>query len=183
MALGDIAVEERAEVHLVVAFVDLAGYAAQAARIDDHALAAAMDGWYERVAAQIAAAGGRTVKFIGDAALIVFDGDRADDAVTALLALKDDADAYFAGVGWDVHAYIKVHAGPCIAGAYGAAGDKRFDVLGRTVNAAAMLDCTGVTLSAEAFRALSPESQRRFKEHSAPATYIGLEDSPRFRRR
>lgn len=174
---------ERAEVPLLVAFVDLSGFAAQAARVTDGEIAAVIDGWYERVATRIAGAGGRTVKFIGDAALIVFGVELADDGVAALLALKDDADAYFTEHDWACRAQVKVHVGPCIAGAYGAAGDKRFDVIGRAVNTAAMLDSTGVALSVEAFRALSPETRKRFKKHTWPVTYIRVEDRHRFRRR
>ena len=174
---------ERAATPLLVAFLDLSGFAAQATRVTDDELASVMDGWYERLAARVDAAGGRTVKFIGDAALIVWPAERADDGVTALLALKDDADAYFAQAGWPCRANVKAHVGECIAGGYGARGDKRFDVIGKAVNTAAMLDSNGVALSAEAFRALGPETRTRFKKHTWPVTYIRVEDPHRFRKR
>jgi hypothetical protein len=37
-------------------------------------------------------------------------------------------------------------------------------------------DATGVTLSVAAFRKLGPALRRRFKKHTAPVTYIRLED-------
>jgi len=181
--MQDLASGERAEARLLVAFVDLTGYAMQSARVGDDETAAVMDGWYERVGERVGAAGGRVVKFIGDASLIVFAAERADDGVAALLALKDEADAYFGGRGWPCRAQVKAHVGTCVAGAYGAAGDKRFDVIGRAVNEAAMLDSTGVALSVEAFRALSPATRKRFKKHTWPVTYIRVEDPHRFRRR
>jgi class 3 adenylate cyclase len=174
---------ERAATPLLVAFLDLSGFAMQATRVTDDELASVMDGWYERLAARVDAAGGRTVKFIGDAALVVFAADRADDGVVALLALKDEADAYFGQVGWPCRANVKAHVGECIAGGYGARDDKRFDVIGKAVNTAAMLDSNGVALSAEAFRALSPETRQRFKKHTWPVTYIRVEDPHRFRKR
>lgn len=39
-----------------------------------------------------------------------------------------------------------------------------------------------MTLSAEAFRKLSPETRKRFKKHSEPVAYIRTED-PHTRRR
>ena len=179
----ELAPGERAELRLLVAFVDLTGYAMQSTRVADDEVASVIDGWYEQLAARVAAAGGRTVKFIGDAALIVFAADRADDGAAALLALKQDGDAYFAQRGWPCRPSIKAHVGPCIAGPYGAAGDKRFDVIGKTVNTAAMLDGGGVCLSVDAFRALGPAMRQKFKKHTWPVTYIRVEDPHPFRRR
>jgi class 3 adenylate cyclase len=178
-----ISMASRAEVPLLVAFADLTGYAVQCQRVDDDALAAVMDGYYQLVAACVAAAGGRTVKFMGDAALVVFDEAQVDAGVGALLDLKEKADHYFGAAGWDCRVHVKAHFGHVIAGPYGPAGDERFDVLGRNVNTAAMLDATGVSLSTEAFRRLSPDMRRRFKKHTWPVTYIRIEDPHRFRRR
>jgi adenylate cyclase len=173
----------RAEVPMLVAFIDLTGYAMQATRVDDAELATVIDGYYRLVAARVSAAGGRTVKYIGDAALVVFGEDGADAGVAALLEIKEAGDRYFAGARWDCRLTVKAHVGTVIAGAYGAPGEERFDVIGKTVNTAAMLDSTGVALSVEAFRALSPAMRQRFKKHTWPVTYIRVEDPHRFRRR
>lgn len=176
-----VSLTERAEVPLLVAFVDLTGFAAQCAQVDDAVVADTLDGWYEAVSDRVAAAGGHVVKFVGDAALIVFDD--ADRGVTALVALRDEGDAYFAARGWACRVHVKAHHGPVIAGPYGGHGTKQFDVIGRTVNTAAMLDSSGIALSTEAFRALSPALRQRFKKHTWPVTYIALEDPHKFRRR
>jgi adenylate cyclase len=176
-------VTSRTEIDLLIAFADLTRFAAQSTRVTDEELARVMDAHYERVAARIEPAGGRVVKFIGDAALMVFPVDEADRAAIALLDLKEEVDAAFAELGWECRLVVKVHRGPVIAGPYGARSGKRFDVLGKTVNAAALLDSTGVALSVEAFRALGPELRKRFKKHTAPITYIRAEDPHRFRRR
>ncbi len=165
--MGDL---ERATVPMLIAFVDLSGFARQAALVSDDRIADVLDGWYDRCAAHVAGAGGRVVKFIGDAALIVFDEDRADAGVAAVLALKADGDAYLAAAGWACHANVKAHVGPCIAGSYGAAGDKRFDVIGKHVNTAARLPTAGVALSPDAIAAIGPALRGRFEERGG--TYI-----------
>ncbi|HEU0033189.1 MAG TPA: adenylate/guanylate cyclase domain-containing protein [Kofleriaceae bacterium] len=177
------ALSTRVEQHVVVAFVDLAGFAMQSTRVADDEIAAVIDGYYELVASRIAAARGHVVKFIGDGVLVVFDRADADAGVDALLALKTEIDDYLARHRWECRTTIKIHAGPVIAGPYGGAGAKRFDVIGKTVNTAAMLDASGVALSAEAFRTLSPPLRQRFKKHTWPVTYIRVEDPHRFRKR
>ena len=181
--MTNLAVTTRVERTMLVAFLDLTGFALQSTRIADDALADVVDRYYELVAGRITAAGGRVVKFMGDGVLVVFELALADAAVTELLALKPVVDAFFASLRWECRLIVKVHAGPVIAGDYGATGDKRFDVLGKTINTTAMIDSLGVAISVEAFRKLSPELRRRFKKHTWPVTYIRTEDPHRFRRR
>lgn len=100
-----------------------------------------------------------------------------------LLDLKLEIDRYLASRGWDCRTTVKAHVGSVIAGPYGPPADRRFDVIGKTVNTAAMLEASGVALSAEAFRKLSPAVRRRFKKHTWPITYIRVEDPHKFRRR
>ena len=173
----------REERVLLIAFVDLTGFALQCSRIADREVADTVDALYQRVGAAVTGAGGEVVKFIGDAALMVFTEDDVDRAVTALLALKDEVDGWLAGRGWPCHLQVKAHVGTVIAGPFGGAGDQRFDVIGKNVNLAAMLESTGVALSAEAFARLGPATAARFKAHSGPVTYGRVEDLPRFRRR
>ena len=165
------------EVSLLVAFISLNKYTAQVERLADGAVAAVMSRYYERVGAAIASAGGRVVKFIGDAALVVFPPDGADAAVQGLLDLKDDIDGFMAREGWSCQAVVKVHYGTMAAGQFGPPDDRRYDVLGKSVNVTARLESTGFALSAEAFRQLGPELGQRFKKHTPPITYIRQEDT------
>ncbi|HTM22118.1 MAG TPA: adenylate/guanylate cyclase domain-containing protein [Kofleriaceae bacterium] len=154
---------DRTPMTLVIAFLDLTRYAAQSRRVDDAALADVIDGYYERVDARVAAAGGRVVKFIGDGALIVFAENDLDAAAAALAALKDEIDAWMAALGWECRLSARAHVGTVIAGAYGgAAGGKRFDVIGAEVNSTALLDLAGLVMSPAAFDRLSPALQPRF---------------------
>jgi class 3 adenylate cyclase len=177
------ATHQRVEVGLLVAFVDVMGFALQSTRVADDVLADVIDGYYQVIAEHVAAAGGRVVKFIGDGSLVVFDADDTDRGVESLLEIKQVADRYFEGHGWDCRTTVKAHVGTAIAGPYGPPGDRRFDVIGKAVNTAAMLDASGVALSVEAFRKLSPATRQRFKKHTWPVTYIRVEDPHKFRRR
>jgi class 3 adenylate cyclase len=169
------------EMPLLVAFVDLTRFMAQSQRVGDADIAATLDAYYERVAAAAEAAGGRMVKFFGDGGLIVFSEDDVDRGVQALLDLKDAIDSFMEEQGWDCRLTVKAHFGTAVAGPFGAAGAKRYDVIGKTVNTTATLDATGVTLSVAAFRKLGPELRRRFKKHTTSVTYIRNEDPRRFR--
>ena len=122
------------------------------------------------------AAGGRVVKFIGDAGLLVFPAEHVDAGVLALFDLKQRVDEFMVGRGWPCRLMAKAHFGTVAAGAFGARGDKRYDVLGKTVNTTARLESAGIALSADAFRQLSPETRKRFKKHTPPIAYIRLED-------
>ena len=170
---------ERAEQHLLISFVDLTRFTAETRRRPNLEIATVIDDMYRRIGAAIAAAGGRVVKFIGDASLIVFAEDAVDTGVSALLDLKQELDDHFHGLGWECRAAVKVHVGTAIAGPYGLAGT--FDVLGNDVNTCASLHSPGVALTVEAFRKLGPELRQRFKKHTPPVCYIRSEDPRPFR--
>jgi len=165
------------EVPLLIAFIDLTRFVAQAERLEDAEVARIMDGYYELVGRTVQAAGGRAVKFIGDAALIVFPSEAVDRGVLALLDLKRAVDQSMAERAWECRLIAKIHFGSVVAGHFGAQGDKRYDVLGKAVNVTAKLNTSGVALSAEAFQHLSPEVRKRFQKHTPPVTYIQQEDS------
>ena len=167
-------------VPMLVAFTSLSRYTAQVDRLDDALVARVMDDYYRLAGSSIRKAGGRMVKFIGDATLAVFPPGRADRAVLGLLALKDAVDGFMDERDWECRLAVRVHFGPVAAGKFGAGSDRRYDVLGKTVNVAARLEAgSGVALSAEAFRRLGSEARARFKRHSPPTTYIRQEDPTR----
>src|SRR5262249_28118424 len=150
--------------------------ATQSQRVEDFEIADTIDRYYERVANAVAAAGGTTVKFIGDAALVVFPRHAVDAGIRALFDLKASVDRFMAERGWECRLEAKVHFGEVIAGQFGPDGAARFDVIGRAVNDTAMLSkSAGINLSREAFRQLSPDLQQRFTQHSPPVTYVHRE--------
>ncbi|HEY8207337.1 MAG TPA: adenylate/guanylate cyclase domain-containing protein [Myxococcaceae bacterium] len=161
----------RARHELLIVFADLTRFTAQAARMEDAELAELMDELYERLHRAVTGAGGRVVKFIGDAMLAVFEPAKADAAVMALLEEKRAVDGWFQRRGIECRLHVKVHLGTVIAGPFGGRGEKRFDVIGKEVNACARLPNPGFSLSAPAFRALSARGRRAFKQQ-APVVYF-----------
>jgi adenylate cyclase len=167
----------RQESPFLVVFADLTRFGAQSQRLRDVELADTLDEYYRLVADAVTTAGGRPVKFIGDAALAVFPETGVDPGVSAVLDLKSAVDRLMATRGWDCRLVVKAHFGTVVAGPFGPRGSERFDVIGKTVNTAATLDASGVTLSVTAFRKLGPALRQRFKKHTPPITYIRREDS------
>ncbi|MEX2154643.1 MAG: adenylate/guanylate cyclase domain-containing protein [Gemmatimonadaceae bacterium] len=166
----------RAPKHFLIVFTDLTRFKDQSLRVEHTELADTLDALYERTAVAVQAAGGTLVKFIGDATLAVFPESAVDSAVRMLLELKPDIDDFMSARGWMCRLTIKAHYGEVIAGEFGPQGSKRFDVIGRAVNTTAMLQSQGITLSAEAFRKLTPELRQQFKKYTPPITYIRAED-------
>ena len=173
------------EVELLLAFVNLNGYTAQVSRLPELDVARVMSGYYALVDELVVARGGRVVKFIGDAALVVFPAGLADAGVDTVLALADEIGRFMHNEGWECRPIAKVHYGTVAAGVFGGGAAARYDVLGKAVNLTARLESSGVALSAEAFRRLDPAMRQRFKKHTPPITYIRVDDAhqPRWAKR
>ena len=150
------------EVSLVIIFIDLTRFEVQGQLVPLGELASTVDAYYELVGEAVAKAEGTLVKYIGDAALIVFSSDHANEAVEMLRRLKTSVDELMAKGDWECRFTAKAHLGPVIAGPFGAANAKQFDVIGATVNAAARLKTTGITVSREVFERLGDELKARF---------------------
>jgi adenylate cyclase len=164
----------RSETPLLIVFADLTRFMLNARGTSDPMLAELLDGYYRHAEAAVADAGGRIVKFMGDAFLAVWPERAAGPAIAALPGLKRGIDAWWTSKGWDSKVVIKAHFGPVIAGAFGA--DGRFDVIGNEVNVAATLAARTISLSTEAFRCLDADGRKSFKKHTAPTVYIQVDD-------
>jgi class 3 adenylate cyclase len=164
----------RAETALLIVFADLTRFMVNSRGTAAGALADLFDGYYRHAEDLVSAAGGRVVKFMGDAFLAVWPEERAGAGVAALPAIKRDVDAWWAAQGWDSRVVVKAHFGRAVAGPFGR--DERFDVIGNEVNVAATLPARTVSLSAEAFRCLESGERRAYKKHTAPVVYIPVND-------
>jgi len=174
MATSIAASSPRTETPLLIVFADLTRFMVNSRGTPDAALAELLDGYYRHAEGAVAAAGGRVVKFMGDAFLAIWSEDGAGAGVAALPAIKRGIDAWWAAKGWDSRVVVKAHFGPAIAGAFGA--DGRFDVIGNEVNIAATLPARTVSVSAEAFRRLESDARRAFQRHTPPVVYIPVDD-------
>src|SRR5262249_50560888 len=174
MATSSAPSSPRTERHLLIVFADLTRFMVNSRGTPDAALAELLDGFYRHSEGAVEAAGGRVVKFMGDAFLAVWPEEAAGAGAAALPAIKRGIDAWMAGQGWDSRLVMKAHFGRAIAGGFGARGD--FDVIGSEVNVAATLPARTVSLSAEAFRRLAGDARRGFQKHTPPIVYIPVDD-------
>ncbi len=96
-------------------------------------------------------AGGRVIKGIGDAVLVVFPVERAADAVSATRALVADplpaTSGFGKGFGDDHRLHAKVHVGDVACGDLGPPGQRRFDIVGAAVNELFLLPAGECVLS------------------------------------
>lgn len=139
---------------LLVAFTDVTGFAKEFQRRTNREMFDLMAQFYELIGNEVQVSGGKVVKFIGDAALLVYREEDAKDAIEALRQLKATADNWLTAQGLSGEFRIRAHIGPVVCGALGTASEKRFDVLGAAVNDTALLNCDGFTLSRELQRRL-----------------------------
>jgi class 3 adenylate cyclase len=165
--------------HGLVAFCDLTRYAR-----NTHGLAAdkafrVIDEFAELVGDIVGKAGGRVVKLIGDEVLIYFPEPKVDEGVRAIRDCKSAVDSWMAEKGWDSRLMVKAHFGEIASGPLGTKEDKRFDVMGETVNTCALMRSNGIAISPEAFRQLRPETRKLFKKHTPPVTYIDIRETHR----
>jgi len=168
--------EAAAEGNLLVAFFDLTLFARYAKTKPSAEIFNLFEEYFELVGGIVESSGGRVVKFIGDAGLIVFGEESANAGVVALLDLKVRGDVWLAERKVPCRNVVKVHVGPVTYGYLGTPTDKRFDIYGVTVNTAAMLQSNGFAMSPQVFRKLEPAVRRRFKKHTPPITYIPVDE-------
>jgi len=159
-------------VDLVISFFDLTNYVKISNERSELELFELLSGFYELAGETIEAAGGKVIKFTGDAGLAVFPEDKADSGILALMELKKKAEAFFAKRNAATRLIVKIHFGAAAFGPIGTRGEKRPDVIGEAVNTAATLASKGFAISPQAFRKLSAENRKRFRKHTPPIVYI-----------
>jgi adenylate cyclase len=169
----------RTSLDMLVAFSDLTLFAQWAGRVTPSEIFTLMDEMAEMVGEKVESSGGRVVKFIGDAALIVFPAEQAGPGILALREMQQAMEQWLGGKGLDCRLRLKVHFGPVVCGPFGTKDDKRFDVFGDTVNTTFRLVSFGFTISPQAFRCLDDAGRKLFKKHTPPIRYIPVEESHR----
>ena len=131
---------------------------------------ARLDEFYQLTEDVVEAAGGLVIRFMGDAALVVFPGELADAGVGALLDLKCRTDGWLAERRLPNRLHVNAHVGPVTLGPMGRR--RTLDVIGHTVNTTATMGAKSFGLSAQAFRKLTPERRRLFHRFSPPVLYL-----------
>ena len=165
------------EVDLLVAFFDLTEFARFGRSCSDTDIFDMLSDYYELVGDLIEGSGGKVVKFMGDAGLVVYAEEDVNRGVLALTELKDAGDAWLNARQTPCRQIIKAHFGPVVCGQVGTRADKRFDLFGNTVNTAAVLRSSGFAMTPQVFRKLEPDTRKLFKKHTPPITYIPVGES------
>ncbi len=161
---------------MLVAFTDLRGFTAAARSHDDQDVARVLDQLYGLTASIVAASGGRVVKFLGDGALLAWPEALVDEGVVALVDLRERAGQWLSQESWKVDLIVKAHFGEVLAGEFGPSFARHYDIIGKTVFVAGKMDARTVSLTAETFRRLQPETRRLFSKHTEPVVYIPVGD-------
>lgn len=169
-------ISKPAELDLLVGFYDLNGYTKLCAHTPAREILDAMTGYFDFTGRIIAEANGVLVKTMGDAGLVAFVAEEADQAITTCLKVKYEGETWLARNGIETQANFKLHLGPVACGRVGSPGRAVFDVYGRTVNTAALVESRGFAMTPQVFRALSAETRKLFKKHTPPVTYITATD-------
>jgi class 3 adenylate cyclase len=140
--------------------------------MDAMTIATFTNDWYREAASTIRGAGGRVVKFMGDACLATFPDACAVEAVDAALSLRRGAAALGERLGLSLDLGVNVHLAIVAAGELGPDDDLRYDVLGNEVNHLfTMGHGPGVRISEPVYRALPNKRRGSWEEHRPPATY------------
>jgi len=95
----------------LVACSDLTGYAKLSAKKSEEEIFHLLSDYYELVGEIIAPAQGNVIKFMGDAALMLFPEDAADAGIRALLLLQSRGDAFLSERGVACRHHIRAHFG------------------------------------------------------------------------
>jgi adenylate cyclase len=146
-------VEER---RLILGVVDLVGFTVACRTLTPTAVFRALEALYRHVAAEVEAAGGRVVKVMGDAVLVVFPADDPAPALGALRRLAAGPCPPFAPSTAPARLQVKAHVGLVASGPLGPPGDCRFDVVGAAVNELFLLPAGDLVLSPELLRLTGP---------------------------
>jgi adenylate cyclase len=168
---------ELRETEALVVFLDISRFMSVLRRHAEIEVTQQLNEFYRKVSAAVTGAHGTVVKYLGDGALVFFEREHADTGVVALLGLQQDVDHWLAGLGWDCRLKVQAHYGVTVAGTFDDGIRVFFDVFGATVNTAATLQSAGFSLSAQAFRQLTPSTRNQFKKHTESVTYIHIDDS------
>ena len=127
-------ITEPTECEVVVATADITGFAQVCRNRPDQDVFKMLDEFYELAGHVVHGAGGKLVKFMGDAALMIFPADKAPEAIVALRDLQTKAQGIWSDFHVPCQVRIDAHVGSAVCGPLGTVGDKRFDVIGGLVN-------------------------------------------------
>jgi class 3 adenylate cyclase len=159
---------------LLIGTFDLKGFTRAIRGLDSARVADIVDALYLTLGEGVTRSGGRIVKYLGDGALAVWPPEAADSALEAMLELRNSVAAAIGKHGMKSELVVRLHCGDAVAGEFGP--DRQYDVFGGEVLVAFNLPVSTASVSAEAFRRLSPAMRARLQKHTEPVVYIPIGD-------
>lgn len=157
----------------LICFYDIRGFTRVVESRSDIEVFELLDAMAHETDRCVGDSGGQVVKYIGDAALIIYPEETADAGVRALLDLKPALEQILADRATPAQVVFAVHIGEIAIGPFGSKGN--IDIMGSAVNTTATLERTpcksNFIISAQAFRNLEPETRKRFHKFTAPVVY------------
>lgn len=121
------------ECRAVFATADITGFAKASQSKSNREVFDLLTEFYEIVGGIVDEAGGKVVKFMGDAPLMIFPEDRAKQAVAALRSLTEKSSSCVSRFGSACQLRVKAHIGSVVCGPLGTATEKRFDIIGSSL--------------------------------------------------
>jgi adenylate cyclase len=142
------------EQQVIMASVDIAGFAKATRAIGDVELFELLEAYYQLVGDGVARAGGRVIKFMGDGALVTFPVDAPAAAVEALRVVKREVEAWLGEHPMGEWVAVRAHLGSVACGELGTADERRHDIIGHAVVELFRMRYAGFELSAALQEAL-----------------------------
>jgi adenylate cyclase len=162
---NDEMANEPSDRDMIVGLAHVAGFANACERKSNEQVFRVLEEFYELVGEIVHSAGGTVVKFMGDAVLLVFAADHATTAMDSLRSLRAQAQPHWTAFDDACHIQAKAHLGPVSCGALGVRGDKRFDVVGTTVNDLVRMPWGKLAISDELRARLVPDASPDGGDH------------------
>ena len=151
---------------------DLAGFTRAVAGLRAVEIAEVLDRFYVMCEEQVAAWGGRVVKFSGDNCLAVFDAAAARDAVGYVVAVRDEVSGIAAADDLDLDLGANVHLAKVATGRFGSESAPTDDVIGvGVIHTYRMGAGPGIRISEPVYRGLPNGERGSWRKHQPPATY------------
>ncbi len=141
---GDIHRGEVRRIDAVIGFCDLRGFTATSAHRSPEEITDLLNVWFDAIARPVDRTGGEILKFIGDAALVVWPTE--GEVSRACAAAVDAAASLAASLPKDLRGGFALHRGEVAYGNIGATDRLDFTVIGTAVNLASRLEGLCATL-------------------------------------
>jgi len=145
--MDDDRISKPTEHRMVVAMADIAGFYKACQEKSDLDTFQMLDKYYFLVNGLVTDAGGKVLKFMGDALLMVYPEDKAKEAVASLGLLKSKAQAIWTEYDEACVVRTKAHVGSVVFGPMGPS--KQLDAIGNALNELFRMPWDGPAVSDE----------------------------------